>query len=239
MEDARGIGGRLPIAIQYKDISYNDQDYSVGIITKLDGDLVHFLIDKEDKELINKRTWHYMLSGYVGSSYRTEGIRKTLYLHNLVMNRFDFDGKGAPLTVDHISGNGLDNRKKNLRLCSQSEQNRNTSKRERKTDKLPKEIRPEEMPTNVWYAPPNGHHGDRFVVEIKGIPGMEDIVWKTTSSKSVSTRDKLTSAITKRQEFIDSTPALYNYIRDAELSQILRDEFDEIIRLVSPRVEHL
>jgi len=239
MEDKRGIGGRIAIPVQYENVRYNDQEYTVGLITKLDGNLVHFLIDEEDKVKTSSRSWHHVTVGYIGSGYKIEGQHKMLYLHNLIMNRLDFDGKGTPVTVDHISGNGLDNRKKNLRLCSQSEQNRNTGKRPRKTDKLPNEIR-EEMPTNVWYAPANGHHGDRFVVEIKGIPGIEDIIWKTTSSKSVTTREKLTSAITKRQELIDSMPALYNFIRDAELSQTLRDEYDEIIELVSiSRIEHV
>jgi hypothetical protein len=234
MEDSRGIGGRKPIEINWLDLVYNGQEYSVGKIIKLDGTTINFVIDTDDKSKVVARSWHYKTVGYVSSPYKIEGARKELYLHNLVMNRLDFDGKGAPITVDHINGNGLDNRKANLRLCTQAQQNRNTSKRTRKTTKLPNDIDPDEMPTNVWYAPPNGAHGDRFVIEIKGIDGVEDIVWKTTSSKSISTREKLTSAALKRQQLIDSCPALYNFIREAELSETLLDEFNEIVSMAEP-----
>ncbi len=236
MEDTRGIGGKIATEILWYDISYNDQEYSVGLITRVDGTPVYFLIDKEDKENIQKRSWHYIASGYIGSTYRTGEMRKVLYLHNLVMNRLTFDGKGSELTVDHINGIGLDNRKANLRVCTQAQQNRNTSKRARKISKLPEEIDPDEMPTNVWYAPPNGAHGDRFVIEIKGIDGMENIVWKTTSSKTVATRDKLNAAIAKRQELIDKTPALKEYVRTAELSRKLSNEYHAITSFYNPLV---
>ena len=241
MEKSKGIGGRKCIPVRYIDVNYNAVPYVVGEITTSDGRTLNFVIDAEDKKKAQARSWHSAVNNsYVSSTYSAvDGSRKSLYLHNFIMNRLDFDGKGAPITVDHISGNGLDNRKKNLRLCTQSEQNRNTSKRIRKTEKLPKDIRPDEMPTNVWYAPANGYHGDRFIVEIKGITGMEDIVWKTTSSKAVSTRDKLASAIAKRNELIHSNSALYDYVREAEISQALRNEFQEIIELANSRIEHI
>lgn len=232
MEDKRGIGGRIATEILWSDIILNENKYSVGLITKMDDTVIYFVIDTEDKERVKARSWHYMASGYIGSSFKVGGQRKVMYLHNLIMNRLEFDGKGAEMTVDHINGNGLDNRKKNLRVCSQSQQNRNTKKRARKTEKLPEDIDPDDMPTNVWYAPPHGLHGDRFIIEIKGILDMDDIVWKSTSSKSVSTREKLTSAVVKRQELIDKTPALKYYIREAELSRQLQAEFDEIVSSV-------
>jgi hypothetical protein len=232
MEDKKGVGGRHSIEIVWHDVTFGETEYCVGVITRLDGSEVYFLIDKEDKEKVKSRAWHISSKQYVSSPYKIGGVRKELYLHNLVMNRIVFEGKGSELTIDHINGNGLDNRKANLRLCTQAQQNRNTSKRARKTTKLPNDIDPDEMPTNVWYAPPNGAHGDRFVIEIKGIDGVEDIVWKTTSSKSISTREKLTSAALKRQQLIDSSPALYNFIREAELSETLLDEFNEIVSRV-------
>ena len=53
----------------------------------------------------------YAARGYNGS---------TQYLHRVIMDA----PKG--ITVDHINGNGLDCRKKNMRLCSQKDNRRNS-----------------------------------------------------------------------------------------------------------------
>lgn len=47
-----------------------------------------------------------------------------LMMHNIIMAFEPHDG----LTVDHINGNGLDNRKTNLRIANQSTQMRNTAR---------------------------------------------------------------------------------------------------------------
>ena len=72
----------------------------------------YFIIDDEDLERVKKRgVWQLSSHGYVR---RTEG-----YLHKFLMN----PGKG--LTVDHIDGNKMNNRKENLRICTQAENMRN------------------------------------------------------------------------------------------------------------------
>ena len=113
MEREIGIGGRYAIPIQYRDVTYRGIEYTVYEITKLTGDSIYFIIDKEDSERTKARSWHSCVNDtYIGSTFRTTtNERKTLHLHNFVMNRLTFDGKGATETVDHINGNGFDNRK--------------------------------------------------------------------------------------------------------------------------------
>lgn len=48
-----------------------------------------------------------------------DGRQKTILLHRWVM------GMPEGMIVDHINGNGLDNRCKNLRVCTQSQNNAN------------------------------------------------------------------------------------------------------------------
>ena len=140
MEDKRGKGGRRPKDIIWYNVIYNSIQYCVGKITS-NNKHVYFVIDAEDKEKILCRSWHYVQTGYIGSSYKTSNIYKTLYLHNFIMNHASFTGKGSEQTIDHINGCGLDNRKVNLRICSNL-QNRNTKRRERHTQNLPADIRP-------------------------------------------------------------------------------------------------
>lgn len=167
MDDERGIGGRKPNLITWAHINYKSNLYSIGKICKEDGIIERFIIDTEDYDKIKERSWHVVSTGYIGSSCKVDGVRKVLYMHNLIMNRLTFDGKGATESVDHINGIGTDNRKANLRVCSQSQQNRNTSNRVRTTEKLPASIDPSTIPRNIWYIPASGSHGDRFAVEIK------------------------------------------------------------------------
>lgn len=74
-----------------------------------------FLIDAEDFEKIKNKMWSLNDVGYI----RTRNI----LLHRLIMD--------CPknMQVDHKNGNTLDNRRCNLRICTQSENNRNTKKR--------------------------------------------------------------------------------------------------------------
>ena len=147
------------------------------------------------------------------------------------MNKHTFDGTGCDTFIDHINGNGFDNRKANLRIADQSLQNINTKSRVRKTEKLPAEIDPSAIPRNIWYMPASGGHGDRFVVSIKGVPGIETIEWKSSSSKSTSSTEKLEQAIQKRNEFYETYPILKEFSRTSEAALELQKEFNEIVSL--------
>ena len=121
------------------------------------------------------------------------------------MNVEPFPGKGANETIDHISRNPLDNRKENLRILSQSNQNINRNKYKRAVE-LPEgcTISVDDIPKHIWYVKSNGGHGDRFAIELK----TEHIRWKTTSSKHVSLCEKLEEAKTKLKEYYSQFPHL-------------------------------
>jgi len=67
------------------------------------------LIDGCDKEIIEKHTWYQNKNGYALTSING----RTVSMHRLIMN--------CPnnLVVDHIDGHRLDNRRINLRICTQ------------------------------------------------------------------------------------------------------------------------
>lgn len=78
-----------------------------------------FLFDLEDLPLIESRNWFVDKSGYLASCYWFGGARRFAWFHRIVMKA----EQGQ--TVDHINQERWDNRKKNLRICSHAENDRN------------------------------------------------------------------------------------------------------------------
>lgn len=73
------------------------------------------LIDLDDIEKCKPYKWVYRNDGYVSAKINNKGVK----LHRFIANT----PKGKH--TDHINRNRLDNRKSNLRICSQSENNLN------------------------------------------------------------------------------------------------------------------
>lgn len=76
---------------------------------------LYALVDDEDFTNLNKFVWGLAGLGYV---CRKEGYwknRKTIYMHREIMKT------PVGLDTDHKNLNRLDNRKKNLRICTRSE----------------------------------------------------------------------------------------------------------------------
>jgi hypothetical protein len=222
--------GRKPQPVIYKTVIYNNNEYIVGSILSIHR-TIQYLFDKDDFEKIKQKNWYKISSGYIASNITLEnGERKQLLLHNFVLNRITFPGKGAAESVDHINRNPMDNRKENLRIVSQTEQNLNQKKKPRNVVQLPENcgIEPNEIPKHIWYIKPNGGHGDRFAIEFK----TENLVWKSSSSKKISLKEKLNQAKEKLDELYIQYPYLNpNTNENTIKAQELCKSFHEIIVL--------
>jgi hypothetical protein len=219
--------GRKPGNIDYTCINYNNEEYVVATIQFKENDL-NFVFDKEDYIKVSERAWHFASNTYISSTFICgDGKRRELYLHNLLLGVDLFPGKGATQIVDHISRNGCDNRKKNLRIISQSAQNINQKKKKRSVE-LPLDctIKPDDIPTHIWYVRANGLHGDRFAIEFK----TENIVWKSTSSKKIDLKEKLEQAKEKLQEYYIQFPYLNPLFEDQKRND-LEKEFKDILQV--------
>ena len=73
------------------------------------------LVDTEDYELLSSMPWHYTKSTNTGYARNTGIGKESLYMHNFLMKT----PKG--MQTDHIDGNGLNNRKANLKIVTYSE----------------------------------------------------------------------------------------------------------------------
>jgi hypothetical protein len=220
--------GRPGGEVIYNNVLYLNNNYTVCSLKSKDED-VKFVIDTEDFEKIKKLSWHKASNNYISNGVIVDGKRKEVYLHNLIMDRIEFKGKGLKESVDHINRIGFDNRKENLRVITQSEQNLNQSKRSRKVE-LPEdsELLADDIPKHIWYVKANGNHGDRFAIELK----TENISWKTTSSKNILLKDKLQTAKDKLQEYYKLYPHL-NPNSDDINNRVkeLTDSYNEIIKI--------
>jgi hypothetical protein len=82
------------------------------------------IIDDEDYDRISKLTWHINKRNETKSCFyfqsRLPVTRKYIVLHRFILKVTDSD-----MIVDHINGDGCDNRKSNLRLCTQNDNTKN------------------------------------------------------------------------------------------------------------------
>lgn len=76
------------------------------------------IVDDEDYDLVSKHTWHCTEHGY--AARRNPSTKKIEYLHRFIMR------PPESKVIDHINHNKLDNRRSNLRICTVSENLKNT-----------------------------------------------------------------------------------------------------------------
>jgi hypothetical protein len=85
------------------------------------------LVDDEDFEFLSRVKWH-ATKDRAGRFYAkrnvpsAEGGRTSMQMHRLILNPPD------GLDVDHIDGNGLNNQRANLRVCTRAQNLRNQKK---------------------------------------------------------------------------------------------------------------
>ena len=204
--------------VQYRTVGTS----AVGSIL-FKGMLIEFAFDAADLPAVREHKWHFASGSYIATSVKVDisGVEKKreLYLHSLLMK------PGLTQAVQHISKNGLDNRRQNLRLVDDSVAAIGHAKKKRNVE-LPAlcGIRPEDIPKHIWYVQANGYHRDRFAIEFK----TEGILWKSTSSKEVSLKDKLDQATKKLAELYELYPHL-DPKREEEEIAALDKSFKEVL----------
>lgn len=79
------------------------------------------IVDPEDYRRLSRFRWHAHIgtSTFYAVRHRPGSCRKLIWMHRAILN------VPAHLLVDHINGNGLDNRKSNLRPATKSQNCRN------------------------------------------------------------------------------------------------------------------
>lgn len=86
------------------------------------------IVDDDDYEWLARYKWHISIKGYAS---RTEPItKKTIRMHRAILGLKD-DEQG-----DHINGDRLDNRRCNLRKCTQAQNAINSTSRRNSTSRF-------------------------------------------------------------------------------------------------------
>ena len=102
--------------------SDDEKGYKHNLIYKPSHIEIHFkngeigLFDLDDEELVKNTYWGIDVAGYIHGKVNGKLARYHRHLFNFPKE-----------TIDHINRDKLDNRKNNLRLCSQKENSRNLS----------------------------------------------------------------------------------------------------------------
>lgn len=223
---------------KYISVTYDGIKYGIMEVT-YKGVIIPTLMDYNDMKTIQSfnKNWICHSTGFIScthkfpSSVGTESREKEVYLHEVIMGIKNKEENTLPqnIPVIHINKLGLDNRRINLMYdITNKDINKNIKKKAR-TITLPPEtgIKPEEIPTYVWYLKPDTTHGERFIVEIG------DISWKTTSSRKVSLRYKLEEAKAFLRNLRDSRPDLFkDFSMNGEYNEMGKNLLDSFYKII-------
>lgn len=85
------------------------------------------IVDEADAEMVSRYRWCYLNVGYAARHERIDGKDRMILMHRFLL------GASSEQLVDHINGDGLDNRRVNIRLCTKADNQRNQRRNNRNT----------------------------------------------------------------------------------------------------------
>ena len=102
------------------------EDYAEIVLYNINcEEVARAIIDLDDIDKVKQYKWRMNDQRYVLTDIK--GTSKKIRLHRLIMDCID------DMVVDHINHNPLDNRKENLRICTQQQNNKNQKKKSNNT----------------------------------------------------------------------------------------------------------
>lgn len=166
--------------------------------------------------------WYQNLNGYIASSFKINGDKKCVYLHQYIMDVHFEDNSSMKKTVDHINRDKMDNRRENLRFANMSEQNSNRDKQKRQKDAcdLPNGIKQTDLPIHVCYNKrcyDTENNSWREFFTIENHPKL-DRPWASSKSSNVTIKEKLDQVKLKLKH-------LNGEITDQEYKNIVEPEY--------------
>uniref|UniRef100_A0A6C0ACV2 Uncharacterized protein n=1 Tax=viral metagenome TaxID=1070528 RepID=A0A6C0ACV2_9ZZZZ len=226
----------------FKKVYYKGKNYAV-IDLKYKNKNLPLVLDWKDFQKVKKfdKKWKCNSNKTVYCTHSTNENSRDVFIHDIV-KAFDVQDGGGSIKhkpIIHLNRVNLDNRRENLYYDEKDKDENKNLKKKKRTIKLPENsgVKPEELPTYVWYLKPNDTHGERFMVSIG------DIKWKTSSSKQLSLSYKLEEAKKYLRDLKQSNPELFDeYCMNGEFTKkgkLLLNSFTEIIKKANYNIQDL
>jgi hypothetical protein len=178
----------------------------------------------ENMKLINSNTFYVNGRYVLCPALTNEGKATKKYIHSILMENIPQPSEKHN-TVDQIK---TDNRMCNLRWATQSEQNSNRGKTDRKKNarELPDEIKDVELPKYIIYYYTKAT--DQHYFQVEGHPNLNGKKPKTTKSKKVTILEKLEQA----KQIIKDLGTSYEQDKLQELRKELLESYENIINQI-------
>jgi hypothetical protein len=217
----------------YTKITFNNNDYIIMKVKHRDWELP-ILMDYVDGDYIQKvnKEWKSNDKGHIYCTHKMNDISQDVFLHEIIIARKykDNNEKALKKPILHINRINLDNRRENLVYDISNKNISKNGKKKRRIINLPKNagFSVSELPTYVWYLKPNDTHGERFIIEI------DNLSWKTASSKLLSLKYKFEEAKKYLRELKAEKPELFDeYCMNGEYTKLGKELYDTYYLIVN------